>query len=245
MKKHLIWLIAVLTAVSMWAQGCSKDVGTSAETEKVTEAEEKEEETTEAEEKETKEAEKTASSAGTSTGIPAEYEKYLSWKGADYTAASDDEKLEAVVAYVLYDGIVYQKVPGLTAESVKREPELKSMQSIIENSMTVNVDMTLQEICDLGHSTTNSIEDIDLPEDIVKNLQCTAAEWNAASEEEKVLIAKSMVIAVGKMADQEVTMEQLDGMDDEIAQQVAVIQSLFDTGLYGDETLYDILGMVN
>ena len=108
-KKCVALLAAVLMAVSMWTQGCSKSAAetTAAET---TAEETTVEETTAKEE--AAEALEGGVSEAAETGIPAEYEKYLSWTLKEYTEASDEEKTEALVAYILYDGIIYQKVEG-------------------------------------------------------------------------------------------------------------------------------------
>lgn len=255
MKKHVVLLAAALTAVSLWAQGCSQPAEEAVETTAESAAEEtteevSEEETTEAEttEEAAEEAEEEASEVAdevSATGIPAEYEPYLSWTSEDYNAASDEEKTEALIAYVLYDGIVYQGVTDLTADDVKNEPEFESLRGVLENSITSLPDTSLQEICDMGHSTV-SLADVELDESIVQLLQCTAEDWNAGTDDDRMEIAKAMVVAVGKMAGQEVTMDQLEGEEvaDAMNQQVAGIQALFDSGLYGDETLYDIIGSV-
>lgn len=243
-KKRVALLAAVLMAVSMWTQGCSKSAAettaaeTTAEETTVEETTAKEEAAEALEGGVSEEAETSAE-----TGIPAEYEKYLSWTLKEYTEASDEEKTEALVAYILYDGIIYQKVEGLTAEDVKAEPELESLRSVIETSLSTAEGKTLQEICDLGHSTV-SINDVELDDAIVEKLQCTAEEWNAASDDEKLEVAKAMVIAIGKMSNQELTEEILEGeeMKQLFIQQVDSIQALFDSGLYGSETLYNILG---
>lgn len=242
-KKRVALLAAVLMAVSMWTQGCSKSA---AETMAETTAEETTVEETTAKEEAAEALEGGVSEAAETsaeTGIPAEYEKYLSWTLKEYTEASDEEKTEALVAYILYDGIIYQKVEGLTAEDVKAEPELESLRSVIETSLSTAEGKTLQEICDLGHSTV-SINDVELDDAIVEKLQCTAEEWNAASDDEKLEVAKAMVIAIGKMSNQELTEEILEGeeMKQLFIQQVDSIQALFDSELYGSETLYNILG---
>ncbi|RGY99289.1 hypothetical protein [Clostridium sp. AM58-1XD] len=241
MKKRLVLLVAAITAVSMWAQGCSKPAEKAETTEAVTTEAASAEETTA---EETTEAEETeaAEAAASESAIPAEYEKYLSWTSNEWSSASDEEKSEGVVAYVLYDAIVYQGVKGLTAEEVKKEPQLAQIRPMLENSFANMGDRTMKEICDLGHSTTVSLDDIDLPADVKEKLQVTASKWAAASDDERVEIAKCMVLAVGLMTGQEITMEQVDGLGDEILSQVTTIDGLFSSGLYGEATLYEILG---
>ena len=265
MKRQIVLLAAVLTAASLWVQGCSKPAEETAaavteeaaeeETEEGSE-EESEEETPaeETEEAEAAEAQAAAEAAdaealaaadeASAAGIPAEYAPYLAWTYGDYSAASDEEKTAALVAYVLYDGIVYQNIPDLTAEDIVQEmEELEALREIVETSMSSVPDLSLQEICDMGHSTA-AITDVELDDTTMELLQCTMDDWNAGTDEDRMNVAKAMVIAVGKMTGQDITMDQLAGEEMEalLKDQVASIQALFDSGLYGDATLYEMIG---
>lgn len=250
MKKHVLFLVAALTAVSMGVQGCgSKEsaaetsaaaVSSEAET---TAEETTEEETTEEESSEAAEAESTEAAAAGETGIPAEYEPYLDWTETEWAAASEDEKKEALVAYVLYDGIVYQGVTDLTADMVKNEPEFDQLMPIIETGLLGSGGSSLKEICDMGHSTVMTLDELDLDDDIVEKLQCTAADWAAADDAKKVEVVSAMLVAVGQMTGQEITMEMIESLSDaDLQAQVDNVGAMFESGLYGDDvTLYEML----
>lgn len=249
MKKHVALLLAAVTAASLWVQGCSKPAAkeeTAVETtvEDTTKEETTAEETTAAEETEAAETE--AADASSEAGqIPAEYEKYLSWTSAEWTAADAAEKEKAMIAYILYDAIVYQGLKDAKPADFINAPEFSQIKPALEQSFANMGENTMKDICDMGHSATNALDDLDIPADIKESLSCTAKDWEAASDDEKTEIAKSMVVVVGMMIGEDVDMEMLEGMDEEIAQQVAQIDSLFGSGLYGDMTLYDMLNQMN
>lgn len=241
MKKHVLFLIAALTAISLSVQGCgskesaAEPTTAAATTEAVTEAateKETEAETTEAADEEIGE-----------TGIPAKYEPYLDWTETEWASASEEEKKEAMIAYVLYDGIVYQGVTDLTADMVKDEPEFDQLMPIIETGLLGSGGFSLKEICDMGHSTVAGLEDLELDDDVIEKLQCTGAEWAAADDAKKREVVSAMLIAVGQMTGQDITMEMIESLSDaDMQAQVDNIGAMFESGLYDDDvTLYEML----
>ncbi len=250
MKKKIVLLLSVLAALSLGVQGCgSKETAeTTAAVAAETTAKEAEKETTveETTEAETEtEAETTAKEADSEvgeTGIPAEYEPYLDWTASDWAAASEDERKEAVIAYILYDGIVYQGV-DVTAEMMKNAPEVDQIYPVIETGLSSS-EFSLKEICDMGHSAVLSLDELDLDADVVEKLQCTADDWAKADDAEKREVAAAMLLVVGKLTGQEITMEMIEGLSDEdMDAQVQNIDAMFESGLYEDATLYELLSM--
>lgn len=244
MKKHVLFFVAALTAISMSVQGCGSKESAAEPT--TTAAAEVEETTEEAAEEETTEEAAEAEAADEAvgeTGIPAEYEKYLDWTGAEWEAASEDEKKEALIAYVLYDGIVYQGITDLTADMVKDEPEIDQLMPIIETGLLGSGNSSLKEICDLGHSAVMGVADLDLDEDVIEKLQCTAADWAAADDATKKEVVSAMLLAVGQMTGQDITMEMIETLpESDMQAQVDNVGAMFESGLYGDDiTLYEML----
>lgn len=249
MKKKIVLLLSVLAALSLGIQGCgSKETAettaaaaaetTAKETEKETTAEETTEEETEAET-----TAKEADSEVGETGIPAEYEPYLDWTNAEWEAASEDERKEAVIAYILYDCIVYQEL-DVTAEMMKAAPEVDQIYPVIETGLSGS-EFSLKEICDMGHSAVASVDELDLDADVVEKLQCTSEDWANADDAEKKEIAAAMLLAIGKMTGQDITMEMIESLSDEdMDAQVQNIGAMFESGLYeSDATLYELLSM--
>ncbi len=238
MKKHVLLLAAALTTIGLGIQGCGGKEASAPTTAATTEAE-----TTTAAETTAEETTGAAKSADTATGIPSEYEAYLDWTADDWAAASDEEKSEAVVAYVLYDGIVYQGISDLTPEMVKAEPQLDQLYAIVDAGINGSGGSTLKEICDLGHSSKVSLDDLDLDADVVEKLQCNAEEWATLDDAGKRDVVVAMLLAVGKMTGQDITMEMIDSLSDEDIQgQISTVDSMFSSGLYSKDTsLYDML----
>jgi len=243
MKKHVLLLAAALTTIGLGLQGCGGKEASAPTTAAATEAETTTAAETTAEETTEEETTEAAKPADTATGIPSEYEAYLDWTADDWAAASDEEKSEAVVAYVLYDGIVYQGITDLTPEMVKEEPELDQLYAIVEAGISSSGGSTLKEICDLGHSSRISLDDLDLDADVVEKLQCDAEKWATLDDAGKKDVVVAMLLAVGKMTGQEITMEMIDTLSDaEIQGQISTVDSMFSSGLYDDNmSLYDML----
>lgn len=241
MKKQVLFLVAALTAVAMGVQGCGSKESAAEPTTTAAVTETSAEETTEAEETT---AEASADGEIGETGIPAQYEPYLDWTETEWAAASEEEKTEAMIAYVLYDGIVYQGVSDLTADMVRDEPEFAQLMPIIETGLLGSGGSSLKEICDMGHSAVVSFDDLDLDPAVVEKLQCTAAQWVEADDAEKREVVTAMLIAVGQMTTgEEITMEMIESLSDEdIQAQIDNVGAMFESGLYGDDvSLYDML----
>lgn len=244
MKKQVLFFAAALTAISLSVQGCgSKEAAepTTAAAAAETTAEAATEAVAE-EETETEAAEEADGEIG-ETGIPAEYEPYLDWTETEWASASEEEKKEAMIAYVLYDGIVYQGVTDLTADMVRDEPEFDQLMPIIETGLMGSGGFSLKEICDMGHSAVVGLEDLDLDDDVIEKLQCTGADWAAADDAKKREVVSAMLIAVGKMTGQDITMEMIESLSDaDIQAQVDNVGAMFESGLYEDDvTLYEML----
>jgi hypothetical protein len=91
--------------------------------------------------------------------------EYLSWTSTEYSAASDEEKTEAVIAFAVYtcqlmdmDYITEDLLRStLEDESVKAQMETSKQQ--IESSLELIPNMTLKEIADMGVSVLQSGDD--------------------------------------------------------------------------------------
>lgn len=240
MKKQVLFLATALTAISLGVQGCAGKEAAETTAAATAAAETTAAETTAVE---TTEAETEEAGADTETGIPAEYEAYLDWTADEWSTASDEEKQEAVIAYVLYDGINYQGIDDLTADDIKGMAELEQIFSIVDAGIQGSGGSSLKEICDMGHSASMSLDELDLDDSVIEALQCTAKDWAAADDAGKKEVVKAMLLAVGQMTGQEITMEMIDTLSDaDMDAQVQNIGAMFESGLYDDDvTLYEML----
>lgn len=89
---------------------------------------------------------------------------YLSWTSKEYSAASDEEKTEAVIAFTIYTsnamGLEITEEmfrASLSDETVKSQ--LDSTKAQIETSLKTIPDTSLKEIADLGISALQSNSD--------------------------------------------------------------------------------------
>lgn len=173
MKKKLLVLMAVCVMAAMSVTACGSSASDS-KVEETTEAgdfweetKESEEESTAAEEEtetETETATETKTATETETGAEGEwlvsekYDVYLSWTGAEWDAASDEEKVEASIAYTAYVSELMDVSPAAEMVTALELPssaeQLQTVVTTIDSMFAYEEtrDMTLLELIELGVS---------------------------------------------------------------------------------------------
>lgn len=179
MKKKLLVLMAVCVMAAMSVTACGSSAADS-KAEETTEAgdfweetKESEEETTATEtvaetetETETETTTETAAETETATETGAEgewlvsekYDVYLSWTGAEWDSASDEEKVEASIAYTAYVSELMDVSSAEEMVTALEQPssagELQTVVTTIDSMFAYEEtrDMTLLELIELGVS---------------------------------------------------------------------------------------------
>lgn len=171
MKKKLLVLMAVCVMAAMSVTACGSSASDS-KVEETTEAGDFWEETKEAEkestaaeeETETETVTETETATETETGAEGEwlvsekYDVYLSWTGAEWDAASDEEKVEASIAYTAYVSELMDVSPAAEMVTALELPssaeQLQTVVTTLDSMFAYEEtrDMTLLELIELGVS---------------------------------------------------------------------------------------------
>lgn len=155
MKKKLLVLAmaGVMTASLLTACGGKETTVTTAATETTVAA------TTAAE---TTEAETTKADASEAT-TALDFDKYLGWTAKEYTAANDEEKLNAAIVYSVYttealSGETFDdETKALTIEQMRTSPDIKNVVTQLDTTLPTFADKTIKDLADTGVEQINAL----------------------------------------------------------------------------------------
>lgn len=172
MKKKLLVLAmaGVMTASLLTACGGKETTATTAATE-TSAAATAEDETTEAE--------------AADTAI--DFDKYLGWTAKEYTAADDEEKLNAAIVYSVYttealSGVTFDdETKALTIEEMRKSPDIKNVVTELETALPTLADQTIKDLADTGVEQINALAAEAVETEVVETEAAEAVETETAA----------------------------------------------------------------